>query len=80
MDNYSCNEYAIKAQRAIDSELDRLQYYIDGIFILGREELKCTLPTINKLFFHQEIKYAPKQGSSYIKAIGEIQRKLGIKQ
>ena len=58
----------------------RLQYYVDGVFILGRKELKCTLPTKNKLFFHQEIKCAPKQGGSYIKAIEEIKTKLGVKE
>ncbi len=58
----------------------QLQYYIDGIFVLGREELKCTLPTKNKLFLHQQIKYAPKKSGGYIEAIKTIKSRLGIKE
>jgi len=58
----------------------KLQYYIDGIFVLGREKLNCTLPTKKELFFHEPIQYVEKESGSYIKAINNIKAKLGIKQ
>ena len=58
----------------------KLQYYIDGIFVLGREKLKCTLPTKNKLFFHRQIKCMPKGTGTYLQAIKNIQNMLGIKK
>ena len=50
------------------------------IFVLGREKLNCTLPTKNKLFFHQQIKCMPKGTGTYLQAIKDIQNMLGIKK
>ena len=35
------------------------QYYLNGLIVLGRKELECTLPTEQDYFFGQKIKYMP---------------------
>ena len=52
----------------------RPQYYLNGLIVLGRKELKCTLPTTQDYFFGKEIKYMPKPETSYMKAIDEVKR------
>tara|TARA_B100001248_G_scaffold158813_1_gene119738 strand:- start:8429 stop:9079 length:651 start_codon:yes stop_codon:yes gene_type:complete len=50
------------------------QYYLNGLIVLGRKELECTLPTEQDYFFGQKIKYMPKAPGSYLKAVDELKR------
>ena len=50
------------------------QYYLNGLIVLGRKKLKCTLPTTEDYFFGHKIKYMPKVAPSYKKAIDEVKR------
>jgi hypothetical protein len=50
------------------------QYYLNGLIVLGRKELKCTLPTEQDYFFGHKIKYMPKAPGSYIRAVDELKR------
>ena len=50
------------------------QYYLNGLIVLGRKKLRCTLPTAEDYFFGHKIKYMPKPPMSYTKAIDEVKR------
>lgn len=50
------------------------QYYLNGLIVLGRKKLQCTLPTTEDYFFGHKIKYMPKVAPSYKKAIDEVKR------
>ena len=50
------------------------QYYLNGLIVLGRKELECTLPTEQDYFFGQKIKYMPKAPGGYLKAVDELKR------
>ena len=50
------------------------QYYLNGLIVLGRKKLECTLPTTEDYFFGHKIKYMPKVAPNYKKAIDEVKR------
>ncbi len=50
------------------------QYYLNGLIVLGRKKLKCTLPTTEDYFFGNKIKYMPKVNKNYRRAIDELRR------
>jgi len=50
------------------------QYYLDGLIVLGRKKLECTLPTTQDSLFGHSIKYMPNTKSNYLKAIDEVKR------
>ena len=50
------------------------QYYINGLVVLGRKKLQCTLPTHEDYFFGHKIKVVPKSKTNYTNAIDEVKR------
>jgi len=50
------------------------QYYLNGLIVLGRKQLECTLPTKEDFLFGHKIKYMPKPKGNYLKAIDELKR------
>ena len=50
------------------------QYYLNGLIVLGRKKLKCTLPTKQDYFFGHKLKYMPKIAPTYKRAIDEVKR------
>lgn len=50
------------------------QYYLNGLIVLGRKTLKCTLPTYEDYFFGHKIKVMPKPKTNYKRAIDEVKR------
>ena len=52
----------------------RPQYYLNGLIVVGRKQLECTLPTKEDFFFGHKIKYMPKVKGKYLKALDELKR------
>ena len=50
------------------------QYYLNGLIVIGRKKLECTLPTTRDSLFGNSIKYMPKSPTNYKKAIDEVKR------
>ena len=50
------------------------QYYLNGLIVLGRKKLKCTMPTEQDYLFGHKIKYMPKVPGKYLKAVDELKR------
>lgn len=51
-----------------------LQYYINGLIVIGRKELSCSLPTIEGSLFSQNVRYTQPTKTTYSKAIDELKR------
>ena len=50
------------------------QYYLNGLIVLGRKKLSCTLPTEEDFLFGHPIKFMPKRNKNYRRAIDELRR------
>lgn len=50
------------------------QYYLNGLIVLGRKKLSCTLPTEEDFLFGHSIKFMPKRNKNYRGAIDELRR------
>ena len=49
-------------------------YYLQGLILLGRKNIKCDLPITKDYFFGHEIGYMPKPKGRYLKALDELKR------
>ena len=49
-------------------------YYLQGLIVLGRKDIKCDLPTTEDYLFGNKIKFMPKPRGRYLKALDELKR------
>lgn len=50
------------------------QYYLNGLIVIGRKKLECTLPTEEGTLFAHTIESMPKEKTKYEKATDELKR------
>lgn len=51
-----------------------VQYYLNGLIVIGKKNLKCSLPTTNDILFGKPIKVMPKPEGNYSKALDELKK------
>jgi hypothetical protein len=52
----------------------KVKYYLDGLMIVGKKDLECTLPTTDAVLFGDNVKVMPKTEGNYLKALNELKR------
>lgn len=50
------------------------QYYLNGLIVLGKKPLSCSLPTEHDYLFGHRIRHMPKANNNYTKALDELRR------
>lgn len=50
------------------------KYYLNGLIVIGKHDLDCTLETTTDTLFGKKIKYMPKPKGKYLEAIDELKR------
>jgi hypothetical protein len=52
----------------------KVKYYLDGLMVVGKKDLECTLPTTDAVLFGDNVKVMPKTEGNYLKALNELKR------